>query len=67
MVFGDSRAITYYDDAHSIDEKRFITMGMSDRGRVLVVSHTAVRDEIRIISARKASRRERTLYEKETE
>ena len=40
MVFNDILAITYNDEAHSDHEKRFLTMGMSDQGRLLEVSHT---------------------------
>jgi uncharacterized DUF497 family protein len=66
MVFGDIRAITFYDEMHSDRERRFLTMGMSDKGRVLVVSHTVAGEQVRIISARKATRYERNLYEKES-
>jgi uncharacterized protein len=66
MVFNDKFAITYYDDAHSDHEERFVTLGISDLGRVLVVSHTLVGENIRLISARKATRLERNLYEKES-
>jgi uncharacterized DUF497 family protein len=66
MVFGDKRAITFYDEMHSDRERRFLTMGMSDKGRVLVVSHTVAGEQVRIISARKATRHERNLYEKES-
>ena len=65
MVFNDMFAITFYDDAHSRHEQRFLSLGMSDLGRVLVVSHTLVGEKIRLISARKATKRERELYEKE--
>jgi uncharacterized DUF497 family protein len=66
MVFSDTLAITYYDDAHSEDEERLLTLGISDLGRVLVVSHILVGENIRLISARKATRHERNLYEKES-
>ena len=65
MVFNDIFAITFYDDAHSRHEQRFVTLGMSDLERVLVVSHTLIGEKIRLISARKGTRRERELYEKE--
>jgi len=65
-VFGDPLSITFPDPDHSVDEDRFITIGTSDRDRVLVVSHTDRDDRIRIISARKATRRERKVYEEET-
>lgn len=58
-VFGDPLAITVPDDEHSIEEQRFHTIGMSDRDRLLIVSHT----NERIISARKPTRRERRDYE----
>ena len=66
MVFNDTLAITYYDDAHSYDEQRFVTLGISDVGRVLVVCHTLIGKYIRLISARKATRHERNFYEKES-
>jgi len=66
MVFKDTLAITYYDDAHSDHEQRFATLGISDRGRVLVVCHTLIDENIRLISARKATRHERNIYEKES-
>jgi uncharacterized DUF497 family protein len=62
-VFGDPLAITYVDPDHSRVEKRFLTFGHSQGGPLLVVSHTDRGDRIRIISARRASRRERTFYE----
>jgi uncharacterized DUF497 family protein len=62
-VFEDPYAATGADPDHSSGESRWITFGISDRGRLLVVSHTDDRDIIRIISARSATRREHTLYE----
>jgi len=67
MVFKDTFAITYNDDAHSNLEQRFVTMGTSDLGRVLVVCHTLAGDNIRLISARKATPHERKIYEKENQ
>ena len=58
-------AITYYDDAHSDYEPRFVTLGISDKGRVLVVCHTLIGETIRLITARKATRHETNFYEKE--
>jgi hypothetical protein len=46
-----------------VGEERFITFGMSQSGRLLVVSHTEQGDTIRIFSARRATRSERRLYE----
>jgi len=48
---------------HSEEEDRFLTMGLSAAGRLLVVSHTDRGDAVRIISAREATRRERKDYE----
>jgi uncharacterized protein len=62
-VFSDSLSITYHDPDHSITEHRFITIGLSQSGRVLLVSHTDRGDNIRIISARKTTRQERSFYE----
>jgi len=62
-VFGDPLAITIPDPLHSEDEDRFITLGESSRRRLLVVVSTERGDNIRIISARVATRRERKDYE----
>jgi uncharacterized DUF497 family protein len=62
-VFGDALSLTIPDPAHSQTEDRFVTLGRSHRGKLLVVVHTGRGDNIRIISARPASRRERRTYE----
>ena len=62
-IFADPGSITTYDPDHSADEDRFITIGESDRGRLLVVVHTDREDTIRVISARKSKRSERVAYE----
>jgi uncharacterized protein len=62
-VFGDPYADTIFDPDHSIDEDRFVTRGVSDQGRLLIVAHTDREDRIRIISAREATRAERRNYE----
>jgi len=62
-VFADPLALTGCDPDHSREEDRYITMGTSLEGRLLVVSHTDREDRLRIISAREASRRERRDYE----
>jgi uncharacterized protein len=62
-VLEDPLSTTYPDEAHSEAETRFLTIGASHRGRVLVVAHTERNDTIRIISARRAMRREREFYE----
>jgi uncharacterized DUF497 family protein len=68
-VFQDPSAATVYDPDHSQTEERWITLGMSSSGRLLVVCHT-FHDEsgeaaaIRIYSARKASRDETKIHER---
>ena len=63
-VFGDPLEVTVSDPDHSMAERRFLSVGISARGRVLVVSYVERADDtIRIISAREASRRERNDYE----
>jgi uncharacterized DUF497 family protein len=66
-VFGDQLSITVYDPDHSVREHRFITIGWSNRRRLLMVAHTERGDRIRIISARRLTRAERKAYEQETE
>lgn len=63
-VFFDGYAIEYYDPDHSQSEDRFLLLGLSYQVRVLVVSYTLRRDgkEIRIISARKATKKEQKVY-----
>jgi uncharacterized DUF497 family protein len=62
-VFGDRLSLTIRDPAHSQVEERFVTIGTSHRGKLLVVVHTERGDNIRVISARPASKRERRTYE----
>jgi uncharacterized DUF497 family protein len=62
-VFGDALAITFDDPEHSVGEYRYITFGLSRFNRLLVVSHTECEDKMRIISARRMTRRERKIYE----
>jgi uncharacterized DUF497 family protein len=64
-VFGDVLSRTFPDPDHSDDEDRFVIIGMSNRNRVLIVSHTVRSGRMRIISARQATRRERKTYEEE--
>ena len=63
-VFGDEYSLTIDDIAHSIHEKRKVTLGKSAKHHLLVVVHTERGEHIRIISARKASKKEREQYEK---
>lgn len=62
-IFLDPFAITITDPDHSEGEERFVTIGMSSKGFLLVVVHTEVNDSIRIISAREATAHERRRYE----
>ena len=62
-VFRDVLCQTGRDPDHSIGEERFVTFGLSARGRLLVVAHTEHGDTIRIISARLATAAERIIYE----
>ena len=62
-VFYDPLSATFHDPDHSMTEDRFITVGHSPQGRLLVVSHTERRNAIRIISARPATISERKRHE----
>jgi uncharacterized DUF497 family protein len=62
-VFGDPLEITIADPVHSRQETRFVSIGLSRRGRLLVVVYTERSGRIRIISAREAAPRERRHYE----
>lgn len=62
-VFFDPLSATGSDPDHSLEERRFVTFGMSSSGRLLVVAHTERDDAIRIITAREATRAEREIYE----
>jgi hypothetical protein len=66
-AFGDTLSLTIYDPLHSEDEDRFILIGNTYKNRLLVVVHTARGNRIRIISARKATKKEREYYEKNAE
>ncbi|MGH9784102.1 MAG: BrnT family toxin [Terriglobia bacterium] len=62
-VFGDPLAGTIPDPDHSEGEARFLTIGLTANGRLIVVSHTEEGDTIRLISAREATSHERKQYE----
>ncbi len=63
-VFGDQLELTIPDPDHSSGEYRFLSIGRSNAGNLLVVSYTERQQElIRIISARKATRQEQKYYE----
>jgi uncharacterized protein len=62
-VFDDLLSVTFPDPDHSIGESRYVIIGMSGSGQLLVVSHTDRKNRTRIISARRASSHERRFYE----
>jgi uncharacterized DUF497 family protein len=62
-VFGDPLLLTFPDEAHSAGEERYLSLGLSAKGRVLVVAHTNRAGAIRMISCRKATAGERRSYE----
>lgn len=63
-VFGDTLSTTVIDPDHSVEEDRFITIGLSYQMRLLIIAHTERADRIRIISARELTRSEREQYER---
>jgi uncharacterized protein len=64
-VFFDPLSITIYNPEHSREEDRYLTIGASASGRVLMVAHTDRGSRVRIINARELTRRERRDYEDE--
>lgn len=62
-VFLDPLAVSGRDPDHSTHEPRYVTFGLSSLGRLLVVAHTYREGGIRIVSARRADRSERRIYE----
>ena len=67
QVFLDPLAATVFDEAHSMNEERWLTLGQNTNGDLLVVSHTYSQVEqnralVRIISARLATKQERRVY-----
>jgi len=65
-IFNDPFLFTFPDDKHSASEGRYINIGLSANGRVLILTHTERQGKIRIISCRKATPRERRFYEEST-
>ena len=61
--FKDALSLTIYDPLHSEDGDRMVLIGNSFKNRVLIIVHTERGDKIRIISARKATKKERKQYE----
>jgi uncharacterized DUF497 family protein len=64
-VFDDPLSATFPDRDHSKSERRYLTIGMSAHGRLLVVAHAEDDDKVRVISARRATPRERRFYEED--
>ena len=62
-AFGDPLSLTILDPDHAEEEDRFILLGQTYAGRLVVVVHTDRGENIRVISARLATRRERKAYE----
>jgi hypothetical protein len=62
-VFDDPLYVDFYEPDHSDDEERYLIVGESNRGRLLIVSYTERGDLIRLISAREVTRAEREAYE----
>ncbi len=62
-VFADDLAIVWNDSGHSFEERRFYIIGENSLGKLLVVFYTERDNEIRIISARKPTKKERKQYE----
>jgi hypothetical protein len=62
-AFSDSYSLTIHDPLHSENEDRFIIIGYSMKNRLVVVVYSERGNKIRIISARKATRKERLQYE----
>ena len=62
-IFNDPLLFTFPDAEHSVVEERYINIGLSASGRVLILTHTERQSKICIISCRKATPRERSFYE----
>ena len=66
-IFEDALSVTIPDPLHSEDEERFVQIGHSHSGRLLVVVHAETGNRIRITSARTATRKERRCHEENAE
>ncbi|NUQ36196.1 MAG: BrnT family toxin [Caldilineales bacterium] len=62
-VFDDPLFIMFLDVEHSTDQERYITLGLSVKRRLLLIAHTDREGIVRIISARKATKNEKRVYE----
>ena len=61
-IFDDPMFTTVIDQEHSSDEERYITIGLSSGGRLLIIAHTDREGQVRIISVRKATKKEERFY-----
>jgi uncharacterized DUF497 family protein len=61
-TFRDQNALTFLDELHSEKEERWYHIGMSSKGRLLLVVYSERNDALRIISSRKANRNEKRIY-----
>ncbi|HJQ33047.1 MAG TPA: BrnT family toxin [Pyrinomonadaceae bacterium] len=64
-VFDDPLYVDFYDPEHSYDEHRYIIVGRSNQGRLLLVSYAESDDTLRLISARELTPAERRIYEED--
>ncbi len=62
-IFNDPQLLTFEDLEHSEDEQRYLSLGISARGRLLIAVHTEDEEVIRLITCRRATRKERRTYE----
>ena len=62
-VFDDPLYVDFYDPDHSVDEHRYIIIGVSQHRRLIIVSYTERDDAVRLISAREVTGSEREAYE----
>ena len=62
-IFNDPLLLTFPDPEHSDHEHRIISIGISSHSRILLVVHTDRRGKVRVISCRKATAKEKKLYE----
>ena len=62
-IFDDPQFISFLDEEHSGDEERYITIGLSNKNRLLMVAHADRNEHIRIISARKVTKHEEKFYQ----
>ncbi len=61
-IFKDPQFVSFLDEEHSVEEERYITIGLSNMARLLMAAHTERKKHIRIISARKATKNEEKFY-----